>query len=126
MIELDALPPLLTPAELADLMRTNYEQPCARPLPRPWSAVHQERQACALRPDGSPRLPRTKHGSAHRHSARGCVGECLMGGDNLDGFALVDAPYRCGRLRADGRLCRQSVRASGRSRVWHSECASAP
>jgi hypothetical protein len=36
------------------------------------------------------------------------------------------APYRCGRPRADGRPCRQSVKAPGRPCSWHSERASAP
>jgi hypothetical protein len=40
--------------------------------------------------------------------------------------AVQCAPYRCGRPRADGRPCRQSVKAPGRSCAWHSERASAP
>jgi hypothetical protein len=38
---------------------------------------------------------------------------------------IAAAPFRCGRPRADGRPCRQAVKAAGRPCCWHAQRASA-
>jgi hypothetical protein len=61
-----------------------------------------------------------QHGSANQvHEQLGPLPELWR-------HRVALAPYRCGRPRADGRACRQSVKAPGRPCVWHSERASAP